>query len=199
MHIGSVEEELSDQEDLDIDKYEETESEANDLSHDSEKIQCEPDLDTNIENCEEMESKLKEFTDDTEKSKYEKPDMTFPKLIAQAISSNPEGALSLSDIYKAINAKYPYYNLESQNWQNHIRHTLSHSKNFVKGEQIDNRTSLWTISKFAKKSLFEPKKKTPKKVLKCKSCSMNQGEMSIVCSGAIGTTLPGTQTTPAVH
>ena len=48
--------------------------------------------------------------------------MSYANLIAEAIIQSPEKALVLSDIYEAINAKYPYYDLESQGWQNIFDH-----------------------------------------------------------------------------
>ena len=73
--------------------------------------------------------------------------MSYAQLIAEAINNAPEKALVLSDIYKAINAKYPYYELETQGWQNGIRHTLSLNKNFIKGHKLSfgKRGWYWTL------------------------------------------------------
>ena len=70
-----------------------------------------------------------------EDSTYKKPFLFIPQLIAEALNNAPEKTLVLSDIYKAINAKYPYYKLETHGWQNSIRHNLSANKNFIKGEK----------------------------------------------------------------
>ena len=84
-----------------------------------------------------------------EDSTYKKPSMSFPQLIAEALNNAPEKTLVLSDIYKAINAKYPYYKLETQGWQNSIRHVLSVNDKFSKGNpksgMDDNRGGYWKL------------------------------------------------------
>ena len=94
-----------------------------------------------------------------EDSSYKKPSMSYPQLIAEALNNAPEKTLVLSDIYKAINAKYPYYKLETQRWKESIRHNLSVNKNFIKGERSDKRGWYWKLSKDVPKSLLETKGK----------------------------------------
>ena len=72
---------------------------------------------------------------DEELSGYEKPSMSYAQLIAEAINNAPEKALVLSDICQVISANYPYYALESQGWQNSIRHNLTLNKNFIKAKK----------------------------------------------------------------
>ena len=48
-----------------------------------------------------------------EDSTYKKPFLFIPQLIAEALNNAPGKTLVLSDIYKAINGKYPYYKLET--------------------------------------------------------------------------------------
>ena len=84
-------------------------------------------------------------------TKYKKPYMSFAELIAEALNNAPEKTLVLSDIYKAINTKHPYYKLETRSWQNSIRHKLSLNKNFIK----DGKN--WKLSKDVPKSLLETK------------------------------------------
>ena len=82
-------------------------------------------------------------------SGYKKPSMSYAQLIAEALNNAPEKTLVLSDIYKAINSKYPYYELETQGWQNSIRHVLSLNENFIKGNtksgMVDNRGGYWKL------------------------------------------------------
>ena len=69
-------------------------------------------------------------------SSFERPKISFCKLISEALNNSPIGMLVLSDIYKAISEKYPYYKNTTQNWQNSIRHNLSRDKSFTKAEQM---------------------------------------------------------------
>ena len=83
-----------------------------------------------------------------EDSTYKKPFLFVPQLIAEALNNAPEKTLVLSDIYKAINAKYPYYKLESKRWKESIRHNLNVNKNFIKGERsksMDKRGWYWKL------------------------------------------------------
>ena len=75
-----------------------------------------------------------------EDSGYVRPRMSYAQLIAEALNNAPEKSLVLSDIYKAINAKYPYYELETRGWQNSLRHTLTLNKSFIKVQK--DRTDL---------------------------------------------------------
>ena len=90
----------------------------------------------------------------------QKPYMSYAKLIAEALKYAPEQALVLSDIYKAISTKHPYYKLEIPNWQNSIRQTLTVNKNFIKGERSDKRGWYWKLSKDVPKSVWETTQKT---------------------------------------
>jgi hypothetical protein len=74
---------------------------------------------------------------------YIKPCMSYAQLIAETLNNTPEKTLVLSDICKAINAKYPYYELETQGWQNSIRHTLTLNKNFIKGHKVSFEKRGW--------------------------------------------------------
>ena len=81
---------------------------------------------------------------------YDKPNMTYAQLITEALNNAWEKTLVLSDICKAINNKYPYYELETQGWQNSIRYVLSVTKKFTKGKaksgMVDNRGGYWKLT-----------------------------------------------------
>ena len=61
----------------------------------------------------------------------------------------PEGQLVLSEIYKAIHYRNPYYKLEDQAWQKNVRYQLTLNKSFVKGEKSTTKVRrgvFWKLS-----------------------------------------------------
>ena len=89
---------------------------------------------------------------------FKKPNMSYAQLIAEALNNAPEQTLVLSDIYKAINTKYPYYDLETKGWQNSIRHNLTMNENFMK--HSDKRGWYLNLSKDVPISHLETKQHT---------------------------------------
>ena len=76
-----------------------------------------------------------------------RPLMTCPQLIAEALMKASESMLVLSDIYRAINYRHPYYELDNPTWQNRIRHQLSINDSFVKAEKtVTGRGCYWKLS-----------------------------------------------------
>lgn len=75
-------------------------------------------------------------TDDQDYSREEakdmKPPYSYATMITRAILSNPQGVLSLSEIYSWISSHFAYYRYSKQGWQNSIRHNLSLNKAFEK-------------------------------------------------------------------
>lgn len=65
-----------------------------------------------------------------------RPPYSYSSLIAQAISSSPEGRMTLREIYTWISNAYPdLYSMEGaegSGWQNTVRHNLSLNKAFIK-------------------------------------------------------------------
>lgn len=79
-----------------------------------------------------------------------KPPLSYASLIALAICSTPQRMLTLSGIYKWIEATFPFYRTpEAKAWKNSIRHNLSIRKNmFMKVFQYPPRRgngSYWTL------------------------------------------------------
>jgi len=77
-----------------------------------------------------------------------KPSASYVVLIHEAISSSERGALTLPEIYKAIERKYPYYKLRvtTNGWQSSVRHNLGQHKAFYKVER-SGKGWLWSCTK----------------------------------------------------
>lgn len=75
-----------------------------------------------------------------------KPPYSYTTLIAMAIEASEGKMATLSDIYKYISSRFPYYNSGLKLWQNSIRHFLSVTKYFVKvPKENAGRGHYWTI------------------------------------------------------
>ncbi|RLV93792.1 Fork-head transcriptional regulator 2 [Spathaspora sp. JA1] len=84
-----------------------------------------------------------------EESKDIKPPYSYATMITQAILSNTEGIMSLSEIYNWIASHYAYYKYSKSGWQNSIRHNLSLNKAFEKVPRRPNEPGKgmkWQIS-----------------------------------------------------
>ena len=77
----------------------------------------------------------------------EKPKQSYVRLIGEAILNSPEKKLVLSEIYKTIQTKYPYFKNRGSGWKNSIRHNLSLNDCFVKlGRSPNGKGHFWTLS-----------------------------------------------------
>lgn len=84
-----------------------------------------------------------------EESKDIKPPYSYATMITQAILSNSDGVMSLSEIYDWIADHYAYYKYSKTGWQNSIRHNLSLNKAFEKVPRRPNEPGKgmkWQIS-----------------------------------------------------
>lgn len=84
-----------------------------------------------------------------EEAKDVKPPYSYATMITQAILLNPDGVMSLAEIYAWISSHYAYYKYLKTGWQNSIRHNLSLNKAFEKVPRRPNEPGKgmkWQIS-----------------------------------------------------
>jgi hypothetical protein len=79
-----------------------------------------------------------------------RPAVTYASLIVQAIAASPTGQCTLAEIYRHVQARYPYYRqCRTHFWKNSIRHNLATVKYFVRVTRPSpdgtRRITTWTV------------------------------------------------------
>ena len=100
--------------------------------------------------------------------------MSYSQLIIEALAGAPERMLPVYQIYKTISARYPFYKMSDQGWQNSIRHNLSLNKSFISIRGENGEKLGWKLEEGAEEILNKKrsgnvkkqKNKTPKISLK---------------------------------
>ncbi|KAH8782520.1 hypothetical protein BGZ57DRAFT_925925 [Hyaloscypha finlandica] len=89
-----------------------------------------------------------------------KPNANYVTLIHEALSNSATGQMSLPQIYRAIQRKYPYFVLKcgTNGWQSSVRHNLSQHHAFTKVER-DGKGWMWAIVEGV--SIEKEKKRRP--------------------------------------
>lgn len=93
-----------------------------------------------------------------EEAKDIKPPYSYATMITQAILLNPDGVMSLAEIYAWILSHYAYYKYLKTGWQNSIRHNLSLNKAFEKVPRRPNEPGKgmkWQISEAYKQDFMK--------------------------------------------
>ncbi|MCJ1254025.1 hypothetical protein MMC24_001839 [Lignoscripta atroalba] len=75
-----------------------------------------------------------------------KPQQSYVVLIHEALTNSKTGAMSLPQIYRAIERRYPFYKLrvQTQGWQSSVRHNLGQHPAFRKIER-DGKGWMWGL------------------------------------------------------
>ncbi|KZS88121.1 winged helix DNA-binding domain-containing protein, partial [Sistotremastrum niveocremeum HHB9708] len=79
----------------------------------------------------------------------EKPNYPYPVIVKCAILGSPRQRLTLSEIYTAIENRFPYFRQAGKAWRNSVRHNLSLNKNFIKVERPitePGKGSYWMVN-----------------------------------------------------
>ncbi|MCJ1468493.1 hypothetical protein MMC07_007122 [Pseudocyphellaria aurata] len=89
-----------------------------------------------------------------------KPSLSYVVMIHEALSASSTGALSLSQIYRAIERRHPYYKfrVQTNGWQSSVRHNLSQHDAFKKIER-DGKGWMWGL--VPEVSIEKEKKRRP--------------------------------------
>lgn len=89
-----------------------------------------------------------------------KPQSSYVVLIHEALTNSKTGAMSLPQIYRAIERRYPFYKLRVQTtgWQSSVRHNLSQHAAFRKIER-DGKGWMWGL--VPEVSIEKEKKRRP--------------------------------------
>ena len=78
---------------------------------------------------------------------FKRPEFSFVYIIWTALINNPEGKMTLNDIYDYITEKHPFFNHpDSGSWKNSVWHALMINDCFMRVTQnMQKRNGKWTL------------------------------------------------------
>lgn len=102
--------------------------------------------------------RIEDFTEE----QLQRPPHNYVVMCYEVISESKTGALSLQQIYRAIQHKYPFYRFKqkTQGWQSSVRHNLSQNEIFGKTEK-DGKGWMWAVKPGASIEKEKKKKASP--------------------------------------
>ncbi|RVD91992.1 forkhead transcription factor [Tubulinosema ratisbonensis] len=113
---------------------------------------------------------------------FNKPNLSYSTMIAQAICSSKDKRLTLKEIYDWIMDNYPFYKHQKGNWQNSIRHNLSLNKCFYKIPRNSNnpgKGSFWAVDRDVFDSNCKSKSKKSRRLMSTIDHSMLSAPMPV--------------------
>lgn len=115
---------------------------------------------------------------------FPKPVFSYSCLIAMALRNSDQGSLPVSEIYKYMQSRFPYFKTAPDGWKNSVRHNLSLNKAFCKLERPDGTSQrkgcLWSLKPEKKDQLRREIRKWKKKHPEAIKASMaNPDDLSI--------------------
>ncbi|KAG0671757.1 hypothetical protein C6P45_005022 [Maudiozyma exigua] len=85
-----------------------------------------------------------------------KPPYAYAILILIALLQNDQNRLTLSQIYKWVSTRFPYFDMSNTTWQNSIRHNLSLNPAFIKTvKSPDKRSYYWEFKQGQEHKFFK--------------------------------------------
>ncbi|XP_050351021.1 forkhead box protein J3-like [Nymphalis io] len=136
----------------------------------------------------------------TNKIKHAKPAYSYASMIRLAISSSPNGKMTLNEIYNYICNAFPYYKEAGKGWMNSIRHNLSLNKCFMKvarSKDDPGKGSYWAMDSSYKMAEVTPRRRRSLRMAPYSpECSSNSSGEAGVSGVDAAPTPPATPTTP---